>query len=158
MKEETSRLPRYPPANSTSIREATSRKAREVAHPYFEFVCDLQEPVGESAEVCHPPDVKKVLAVHEDVSVVDKNIDSGLSTGDSSTNADGEFLDALVLLGTSPSAIPANACAIDKQSITVTGNSKPIRVNCIQYSATDVTITDVTSNPSQCSKPTYHCN
>jgi serine/threonine protein kinase len=42
----------YPPANSTSIREATSRKAREVAHPYFEFVCDLQEPTLVNLQKC----------------------------------------------------------------------------------------------------------
>ena len=33
-------------------------------------------------------------------------------------------------------------------------NGSPIRVNCIRFGGTDVTITDVTSNPATCSKPT----
>jgi len=103
-------------------------------------------------------DYQKVLDVHEDVQVIDENIDAPLHTSDSSTNADGEFLDGLVLLGNSANAIPANACSILKQTITVTGNKSPIRVNCLRFGSTDVTITDVTLNPSQCSKPTYQCN
>jgi hypothetical protein len=94
---------------------------------------------------------------HEDVSVVDPgNVNATMETGDSSTNAAGQFLDSLALLGTS--ALPSNACSIVKQSFTATGNSSPIRVNCLRYGSTDVTITDVTSNPGTCTKPTYHCN
>jgi hypothetical protein len=103
-----------------------------------------------------PGDVQKTLTIHEDISVVDqKNWNGTTSSGDSSTNAVGEFLDELAAI--SASALPAGACSILKQSFTATGNSSPIRVNCLQYSSTDVSISDVTSNPGSCSKPTYHC-
>jgi hypothetical protein len=65
------------------------------------------------------------------------------------------FTDELILISTSPWA--SNACYIGRQSITVTGNSSPIRVNCIRFGSTDVTITDVTANPALCAKPTYEC-
>ncbi len=103
-------------------------------------------------------DFQKVMGIHEDVVDVDHNFIPIQSTGDSSSNVDGEFLDQLLLLNTKPQPLPANACSISKQSFTATGNKNPIRINCLQFSATDVTITDVTANPSQCSKPTYHCN
>jgi hypothetical protein len=101
-------------------------------------------------------DIQAVLSVSEAETVVDQNISTSLNNGNNSTNADGQFQDDLALLNTSP--LPGNACSILKQSFTATGNSSPIRVNCLQYSSTDVTITDVTSNPNSCSKPIYHCN
>lgn len=85
-----------------------------------------------------------------------QNYNSKMNNGNNQTNADGEFLDDLALLGSAQ--LPTGACSIIKQSFTATGNTSAIRVNCLQYSATDVTITDVTSNPSSCSKPTYQCN
>jgi hypothetical protein len=101
-------------------------------------------------------DMAAVLSVSETVTVVDQNINTNMNNGNSSTNAAGQFLDGLALLSTS--TLPSTACSIIKQSFTATGNSSPIRVNCLQYRSTDVTITDVTSNPNSCSKPTYHCN
>ncbi|HEY6766245.1 MAG TPA: hypothetical protein VI386_15930, partial [Candidatus Sulfotelmatobacter sp.] len=100
--------------------------------------------------------IQSVLGISEAVAVVDQNINTNMNSGNSSTNTAGQFLDADTLINTS--ALPSNACSIVKQSITATGNASPIRVNCLQYSSTDVTITDVTSNPAICSKPTYHCN
>lgn len=97
-----------------------------------------------------------VLGISEVVAVVDQNINTNMSNGNSSTNAAGQFLDDLALLSTA--TLPTNACSIIKQSFTATGNDLAIRVNCLQYNSTDVTITDVTSNPASCSKPTYHCN
>jgi len=98
-----------------------------------------------------------VVATHEDITVIDPgNINSNMNTGDSTTNADGIFQDEVALL--SKLAIPSNACSIVKQSFTATGNGSPIRVNCIRFGGTDVTITNVTSNPATCSKPTYQCN
>jgi hypothetical protein len=102
-------------------------------------------------------DIEAVLTISETITVVDPgNINATMSTGNSSTNVAGQFLDGLALLGSS--ALPSNACSIVQQSFTATGNSSPIRVNCIQYSSTDVTITNLTSNPASCSKPTYQCN
>ena len=102
-------------------------------------------------------DLAAVLAISEAVTVVDPgNYNANMKSGNSSTNAAGQFLDDLALLG--PSILPSNACSIVKQSFTATGNSSPIRVNCVQYSSTEVTIADVTSDPGQCSQPTYHCN
>ena len=97
-----------------------------------------------------------VLGISEVVAVVDQNINTNMSNGNSSTNAAGQFLDDLALLSTA--TLKADACSIIKQSFTATGNDLAIRVNCLQYNSTDVTITDVTSNPASCSKPTYHCN
>jgi hypothetical protein len=101
-------------------------------------------------------DIQQNLVVNETVSVVDPgNVTSNLHTGNSSTNPAGQFEDGLVLIGTS--TIASNACEILKQSFTATGNASPIRVNCLKFGSSDVTITDVTSNPNSCSKPTYHC-
>ena len=95
--------------------------------------------------------------IEETVTVIDPgNVNSKMNTGNSSSNPTGQFEDQLALIGTS--ALPSNACSIVRQSFVVSGNSSAIRVNCIQYGSADVTITDVTSNPSTCSKPTYHCN
>jgi len=100
--------------------------------------------------------MQAVLKIAEAVTVIDQNINANMNNGNSSTNAAGQFLDGLVLVSTS--TLRTNACSIVKQSFTATGNSSAIRVNCLQFSSTDVTITDVTSNPNSCSKPTYHCN
>ncbi len=104
----------------------------------------------------HGNAIEAVLAVQETVTTISQNINSNMSNGNSSTNTAGQFLDGLALLSTS--ALPSNACSIVKQSFTVTGNSSPIRVNCIQYGPSDVTVTDVTPNPASCSVPTYQCN
>jgi len=98
------------------------------------------------------------FTITEAVGVVDPgNITSSMRTGNSSSNPTGQFLDGLALFG--KSALLSNACQIVKQTITASGNPNPIRVNCIQYSSTDVTITDVTSSPGLCVKgTTYHCN
>jgi len=97
-----------------------------------------------------------VFAIQEVVTTIDQNINTNMKSGNSSSNQAAQFLDGLVL--TSSSALPGNACSIVKQSFTATGNPSPIRVNCLQYSSSDVTITDVTAVPDTCSKPTYHCN
>lgn len=98
------------------------------------------------------------FTITEAVSVVDPgNITANMHTGNNLSNPAGQFLDGLVLYGNT--ALPSNACEIVKQTLTATGNTNPIRVNCIQYGSTDVTITDVTSSPSLCVKgTTYHCN
>jgi len=98
------------------------------------------------------------LTIAEAIEVVDPgNITSNMHTGNRSSNAAGQFLDGLALFG--KSVLQSNACQIVKQSITATGNSNPIRVNCIQYSSTDVMVTDVSSHPALCVKgTTYHCN
>ena len=103
-------------------------------------------------------DIQENLAITEAVSTVDAgNITVNSHVGNSSSNPAGQFLDEPALFGAS--AIRSDACNIVKQSFTATGNSSAIRVNCIQYGATDVTITDVTSNPGLCVKgTTYHCN
>jgi hypothetical protein len=103
-----------------------------------------------------PQPIFQTLGIHEDVTVVDENYSPDSSTGDSTTNVAGQFLDGLALLGAS--ALPTNACAWIKQVFTATGNSSPIRVNCTHYGSTDVTIVDVTSNPSQCVIALYSCH
>jgi len=95
------------------------------------------------------------FAVQEVVSQVDGNVSAPLQTGNNVSNAGGQFSDALIFIKSSP--WPSNACWIGKQTITATGNSSPIRVNCIQFGASDVSITDVTSNPNSCSIATHHC-
>jgi hypothetical protein len=95
------------------------------------------------------------LTISETVSVIDQNYVSKQNNGNNATNPTGVFQDMLALLGTT--APPSNACSILKQTFVASGNSSAIRVNCVQYSSTMVSITDVTSNPSSCSKPTYHC-
>jgi hypothetical protein len=98
------------------------------------------------------------LTIQEAVSVVDPgNVTATLFTGNSLSNPTGQFQDDLKLISTA--ALPSNACNILKQSVTASGNSNPIRVNCLQFSSTNVMITDVTSNPGLCVKgTTYHCN
>ena len=100
------------------------------------------------------------FTITEAVTVVDPgNITANLQTAGNASNPTGQFLDDLKLIGPSSTAIPANACEIIKQAFTASGNANPIRVNCIQYGPTSVTITDVSSNPALCVKgTTYHCN
>lgn len=90
------------------------------------------------------------FTVQEAVTTVDQNITPKPNPGNSSSNAAGQFQDTLALISTG--ALPSNACSIVKQSITASGNSSPIRVNCLWYTSTDVSITDVTSNPGSCLK------
>jgi hypothetical protein len=93
-------------------------------------------------------------SLKETLTTIDSNITVKMNSGSSSSNDDGQFLDMLALV--SGSAIPTNACNIVKQTI-VALSTHTIRVNCIKFGESDVTITDVTSNPNSCSKPTYHC-
>jgi hypothetical protein len=93
--------------------------------------------------------------VDESVTVVVQNITPSTSTGGTQTNSTGDFGDDLHLISASP--LPANACSVRKQTFTVSGSSQPIRVNCLQFSQTDVSITDVTANPGECSSANYSC-
>jgi hypothetical protein len=102
--------------------------------------------------------IQQTLGISESIAIVDRNYNATTSSGNSTTNVAGQFLDMLALLGTSSSSIQPNACAWIKQTFTATGNSSPIRVNCINFSATDATITDVTSNPGQCVIALYSCH
>jgi hypothetical protein len=97
------------------------------------------------------------FTITEAISVVDPgNINPTPHTGNSVSNPAGQFLDDLTLIGNSAAAIPGNACRILKQTFTI--GSTAIRVNCIKYGPTDLTITDVTSSPSLCVMgTTYHC-
>jgi hypothetical protein len=100
-------------------------------------------------------DMIGVVKLSEAFEQVDQNINTNLNSGNNSSNEAGIFLDDDSLVNTSP--LPSNACSILKQTVTASGNPSAIRVNCLQFSSTDMTITDVTANPSSCSKPTYHC-
>jgi hypothetical protein len=95
------------------------------------------------------------FTVNESVSVVAQNITVTTDTGNSQSNSTGDFGDELHLISTSP--LPSNACSVSKQTFTVSGYSQPIRVNCLQFSQSDVSINDVTANPSQCSSTNYSC-
>jgi hypothetical protein len=93
--------------------------------------------------------------VHEDVVTVVSNYPANDHTLDSASNTAGQFEDFLSLLG--DKALSSGTCSYVKQSFTVPGNANPIRVNCLHYTADDVTIEDVTSNPDQCSKNNKTC-
>ena len=95
------------------------------------------------------------LTITETISVVDQNYLSKQHSGPSTSNAAGQFLDGLALVGNPGPG--SNACSIVKQTIVVSGNSAAIRVNCLRYGPLSVSITDVTTNPNSCSKPTYQC-
>jgi hypothetical protein len=86
--------------------------------------------------------------IHEVIEDLVSNYGSNAITGDSSSNANGVFVDQVGLIGAG-SGPPANACAYSRQ--TFSANSTNIRVNCLHYTATDVTITDITATPSSCS-------
>ena len=96
------------------------------------------------------------MTVNETVSVVDQNqtTKAKMHNGDNITNPAGVFIDGVAIIGTA--ALPSNTCSIVKQILSVTGHT--IRVNCVRFTSTNVIITDVTSNPTTCSQPTYHCN
>jgi hypothetical protein len=104
----------------------------------------------------HAKPLYQNLTISETVAVVDQNYVSKQHNGNTVTNPTGQFEDSLALVG-NPGP-PTNACSIIKQSLVANGNPSAIRVNCIRYGPTSVSITDVTSNPSSCSKPTYQCN
>ncbi len=98
--------------------------------------------------------IKKAgIGIHEDVQVLATNYSAQNFSGDISTDANGRIADFLALLGTTSTTIPANACSYAKQTLStvVKGSTKTLRINCLHYTATDVTITDITSNPTNCS-------
>lgn len=80
-------------------------------------------------------DLQRLMAVREDLSIVDFNYNVQAQTIYTATNDGGQFGDMLALLGSSP--LPPNACSILKQTMTVTGNSRPIRVNCLRYGSSN---------------------
>ncbi len=95
------------------------------------------------------------FSVQEAVATVYSNITATVGTGNNVSNPTGQFSDELILVQSSQ--LPANACRLSKQAITVTGNPNPIRVNCLQFLQNDVTINDVTANPALCTTTTYKC-
>ena len=95
---------------------------------------------------------KAGISIHEDVSVRATNIATASFTRDYSTDGNGRIADFLALLGTTSTSIPTNACTYAKQTLStvVSGSSRTLRINCLHYTATDVSITDITSNPNNC--------
>jgi hypothetical protein len=88
---------------------------------------------------------------NEQVAIVSTNQDIDSQTGGHLTNDGGVFGDMLFLTNTA--ALPSNACAILNQIFTV--NNLTIRTNCLKYTSTGLTITDITATPNAC---TATCN
>jgi len=81
---------------------------------------------------------------------------SGVKTtphpGSGSVNQDGKFLDFLAWVNSS-GPVPATAKGVRKQVISIldnnTGKSIQVRVNCLVFTASDVTVNDVTNSIDQ---------
>ena len=99
--------------------------------------------------------ISENFTVVETVSQVASNVSPRISTGNNVSNPGGQFSDQLSLIVSA--ALPTNACSVQKQTITVSGASSPIRVNCLKFTQAGVTITDVTANPGLCSTTNYSC-
>jgi len=93
-----------------------------------------------------PVSIASTYTIHEGIVDISTNFGSNEITGDSVSNANGVFLDMVGLLGSTP--LPANACAYAKQTFSVGGH--PIRVNCIHWTSSDVSVTDITAAPGSC--------
>jgi hypothetical protein len=89
-------------------------------------------------------DIQQVLAVSETINVVATNQSSTINTAGTMSNADGIFSDEVGFVFSTPLA--ANACTIATQTFTISSNV--VRINCVRYSATDVTITNISGGQS----------
>ncbi|MBV9265667.1 MAG: hypothetical protein JO061_05810 [Acidobacteriaceae bacterium] len=73
-------------------------------------------------------------------------------TGSGPVNEDGKFSDFLAWVN-SAGPVPANAKGVRKQVITIrdttNGNTKQVRVNCLVFTPSDVTVNDVTNQTDQ---------
>jgi hypothetical protein len=102
--------------------------------------------------------IKKVLTVHEDVTVQEQCQGCSFEgvTGDGDTEPDGWFYDMLALGNTGNGPQPGHYF-IARQifSTTVNNQSVVLRVNCLHYTHTDVTVTDRTSEGTSvnCTQP-----
>jgi hypothetical protein len=89
---------------------------------------------------------------NEQVTTVSENYVVTNQQGNHSSNNGGVFADMLHVLRAS--ALPSDLCVIEKQTFTV--NASTIRVNCLQFTPTAATVTDITATPNACTMTT--CN
>jgi len=87
------------------------------------------------------------IAFDEDLQVVDTNVGLTSSTGSGATDSTGILRDMLNLGSSTHSPLPGSY-VVDKQTITLHWNGAVVRVNCLDFEATDVTVTDITSMPN----------
>jgi hypothetical protein len=87
------------------------------------------------------------MVFDERVQITDTNV--GLTTYTSSGYTDTNFfLKDMLSLGSSTKAPSPGSYAVAKQTLTLHSSGATVRVNCLDFEATDVTVKDITSNPN----------
>ena len=90
--------------------------------------------------------MKAAIAIAEQVTVQSTNVGLTSHTANAGTNSAGLLGDQLVF-GSATHAPATGNYALDLQTFTTTVDGKPVtlRINCLDYEATDVKVQDVTS-------------
>ena len=91
--------------------------------------------------------VRAGIAFDEQMDIVATNMNSQHSQGNGNTNDKGILVDDLNL-GTNVAPPQPGQYIVKKQTITLHSTGVTVRVNCLDYEATDVTVTDITSAPN----------
>jgi len=91
--------------------------------------------------------IDAAMVIREDVTVQATNVGLTSHTGDGATDSTGLFKDFLAF-GNSTTGPQPGDFAINRQilSVAIGAQSFTVRVNCMNYQATDVTVTDRTSS------------
>jgi hypothetical protein len=92
------------------------------------------------------------IPIHEDFDVVAfQNINVNAHYGDDSTQ-DGQILDTLAPFSEKAPGPQPGQSYKERQTLStvVNGRTVKLRINCLDYQYDDVTITDVSNDPSQC--------
>jgi hypothetical protein len=79
--------------------------------------------------------------------VVATNIGLTSHTATGETDSGGYLRDMLTL-GSAAHAPAAGSYVVDKQTITLHSGGAVVRVNCLDFESTDVTVEDITSAPN----------
>lgn len=93
------------------------------------------------------PIVKAGIEFDEVITVIETNIGITSHTGSAPTD-DGGILRDQLNLGSSTGPPAPGSYVVDKQTITLHSTGAVVRVNCLDYEAVDVIVTDITSTPN----------
>jgi len=87
------------------------------------------------------------IAFDESVQITDTNV--GLNSYNGSGSTDGGFnVKDMLALGSASAAPAPGSYAVAKQTWTLHSSGATVRVNCLDFEATDVTVTNITSTPT----------
>jgi hypothetical protein len=91
--------------------------------------------------------IQRVLFVNEDVTLQAHSVDLSVGSGGSNTSSQGQVVDTLAFgFNSAPAPEPGDFAVVRQVwSTTVNSQTVTLRVNCVDYESSDVTVTDSTS-------------